>query len=60
MEASFCLATASAQQGELFRNRFSSLEVIVVRLMPLDSEEINGYMMKGIPMHSFSAKKEFA
>ena len=59
VEASFCIATAQPQQGELFRNRFSTMEVIEVRLVPLDSEEINNYMMKSIAMHSFSAKKEF-
>ena len=36
VEVSFCLATADDRQANYFKNRFSSLQVIEVRLLPFD------------------------
>ena len=58
VEISFLLVSNLKKQGELFKNRFSTLDIIETVLLPLESEEVKTFMMKSVKNHGFSDKKE--
>jgi hypothetical protein len=58
IDFSCCILTSSSQLVSVFKNRFSSLNLITTQLLPLAPDEIKDYMMKVVKSKSYTDKKD--